>query len=75
LTAADRARVLGAYAATRRISHAARRRLARWTVRKIVARRSAIDRIPPAVAARVGFRELMRSGGPFDPARAPEAAA
>ena len=30
----------------------------------------AIDSIPPADAARAGFRQLMRSGGPFDPAPA-----
>jgi hypothetical protein len=39
-------------------------------VDRIVARRCAIDRIPPAAAARAGFRQLMRSGGPFDPAPA-----
>jgi hypothetical protein len=35
---------------------------------KTIARRCAIDRIAAETAARVGFRELMRSGGPFDPA-------
>jgi hypothetical protein len=38
-------------------------------VAKTVARRCAIDHIEPTTAARAGFRELMRSGGPFDPAR------
>jgi hypothetical protein len=68
LTLADRARVLAAYAAGRRLARWRRRRLARWLVRKIVARRCTIDHIPAEVAARAGFRELMRSGGPFDPA-------
>jgi len=36
-------------------------------MRKIVARRCAIDHISPEVAARAGFRTLMRSGGPFEP--------
>src|SRR5205823_2160469 len=62
LTLTDRARVLGAYAPRR-----GHRRLARWLVAKTMARRCAIDRIPEAAAARAGFRELMRSGGPFDP--------
>jgi Ser/Thr protein kinase RdoA (MazF antagonist) len=66
VTLTDRARVLGAYAAERRLSRRRRRWLGRWLVRKIAARRCAIDRIPEATAARVGFRELMRSGGPFD---------
>ena len=35
---------------------------------KITARRCALDHIAPDIAARVGFRTLMRSGGPFDPA-------
>ena len=75
LTLTGRARVLDAYAVGRGLSRSARRRLARWLVRKIVARRCAIDRIPPAVATRAGFRALMRSGGPFDPAgRQPEVA-
>jgi hypothetical protein len=75
LTLSGRARVLDAYAAGRGLSRPARRRLARWVARKIVARRCAIDHIAPAVAARAGFRELMRSGGPFDPAgRQPEVA-
>ena len=72
LTATDRARVLAAYAAGRRLGHARRRRLAAWLVARIVARRCAIDRIPLAEASRAGFRQLMRSGGPFDPALAPE---
>ena len=67
LTLTDRARVLGAYAAGRGLSRRAHRRLARWLVAKTMARRCAIDRIPEAAAARAGFRELMRSGGPFDP--------
>jgi hypothetical protein len=69
VTLADRVRVLVAYAAQRRLSRAARGRLATWLVRKTMARRCAIDHIPPERAARVGFREFMRSGGPFDPAR------
>jgi hypothetical protein len=70
LTLGDRACVLGAYAAERRLSRRARRRLAWWVVRKVSARRAAIDRIPSATIAHAGFRELMRSGGPFDPSRA-----
>jgi hypothetical protein len=66
LTVSDRARVLAAYAAGRGLSRRAHRRLARWLVAKTMARRCAIDRIPEATAARAGFRELMRSGGPFD---------
>jgi len=66
VTLTDRARVLAAYAAERRLSRRRRRRLGRWLIRKIAARRCAIDRIPEATAARAGFRELMRSGGPFD---------
>ena len=72
LTLTDRMRVLTAYAAERGLSPCARRRLARWLVEKTIARRCAIDRIPAAVAARAGFRELMRSGGPFDPEAARE---
>jgi len=67
LTLSDRARVLAAYAAGRGFSRRTHRRLARWLVAKTVARRCAVDRIPEAAAARAGFRELMRSGGPFDP--------
>jgi Lipopolysaccharide kinase (Kdo/WaaP) family len=70
LTLADRARVLGAYGAERGLSGRARRRLAWWVVRKVSGRRAAIDRIPSAAIAHAGFRELMRSGGPFDPSRA-----
>jgi hypothetical protein len=66
----DRARVLVAYARARGLSRPRRRRLGAWLVRRIVARRCAIDHVPPALAARAGFRELMRSGGPFDPALA-----
>ena len=70
LTATDRARVLVAYAAGRGLGRGRRRRLASWLVGKIIARRCAIDRIPAEAAARAGFRQLMRSGGPFDPAPA-----
>jgi hypothetical protein len=70
LTATDRARVLVAYAAGRGLGRGRRRRLAAWLVGKIIARRCAIDRIPAEAAARAGFRQLMRSGGPFDPAPA-----
>jgi hypothetical protein len=68
LSLADRARVLAAYARGRALGRDARRDLARWLVRKTTARRCAIDRIAADTAARAGFRELMRSGGPFDPA-------
>jgi len=64
----DRMRVLVAYAAARGLGRDARRRLARWLVQKTVARRCAIDHIPPETARRAGFRALMRSGGPYDPA-------
>ncbi|MGH7895167.1 MAG: lipopolysaccharide kinase InaA family protein [Candidatus Binatia bacterium] len=67
----DRARVLRAYADGRGLPRRARRRLARWVVAKTMERRCAIDRIPPDVARRAGFTALMRSGGPFDPARVP----
>src|SRR5439155_1170483 len=66
LTLTDRARVLDAYARGRRLSRRRRRRLARWLVAKTTARRCAVDRIPEATARQNGFRELMRSGGPFD---------
>jgi hypothetical protein len=72
VTATDRARVLAGYAAARRLSRRARHRLGRWAMRKITARRCAIDHIPRDAARRAGFRELMRSGGPFDPARVVE---
>jgi len=68
VTASDRARVLAAYGTARGFSRPARHRLGRWVVRKTIARRCAIDHIAPETAARMGFRELMRSGGPFDPA-------
>ena len=71
LTVTDRARVLAAYGAGRGLSRSARHRLGTWVVRKTIARRCVIDHIPPGTAARVGFRELMRSGGPFDPACGP----
>ena len=67
VTVTDRARVLAAYAATRGLSDPARRRLARWLMAKTIARRVAIDRIPVAIAAAAGYRDLMRSGGRFDP--------
>src|SRR5437016_2658267 len=70
LTLTDRARVLDAYAAGRELSRRRRRRLARWVVAKTIARRCAIDRIPTTTARRTGFREFMRSGGPFDRAGA-----
>jgi hypothetical protein len=69
VTVTDRARVLRAYARARGLGRGARHRLARWVVAKTIARRCAIDHIPPAVAAGAGFRELMRSGGPFDRTR------
>ncbi len=69
VTAADRARVLSAYAAARGLGRRRRHRLAAWVMRKITARRCAIDHIAPEAAARAGFRLLMRSGGPYDPAR------
>jgi hypothetical protein len=75
LTATDRARVLSAYARTCGVDRRARHRLGRWVARKIVARRCAIDGIPADVAARAGFLALMRSGGPFDPARPAEESA
>lgn len=67
VTLTDRARVLTAYAAARGLSDRARTRLGWWIVAKTTARRCAIDRIGPDEVARVGFRELMRSGGRFDP--------
>jgi hypothetical protein len=63
-------RVLCAYADRRRLSRRARRRLARWVAAKTIARRVAIDRIREADAARAGYAAVMRSGGPYDPARA-----
>jgi hypothetical protein len=66
VTLADRARVLAAYARTRGLSRAARRRLGWWVVAKTTARRCAIDRISAAAARAAGYRELMRSGGRFD---------
>jgi len=69
LSVADRLRVLCAYADRRGLSRRARHRLARWVMAKTVARRVAIDRIPEDAAARAGYAALMRSGGPFDPAR------
>jgi len=71
VSATDRMRVLRAYAAGRGLGRHRRHRLARWLMRKITARRCAIDHIAPEVAARAGFRSLMRSGGPFDPAAHP----
>jgi hypothetical protein len=75
VTLTDRARVLAAYAASRGLSRAARRRLGWWLVRKTTARRCAIDGIAPDTAARAGFRALMRAGGPFDPSRRGQGAA
>ncbi len=69
VSATDRARVLSAYAGACGFDRRRRHRLGAWLVRKIMARRCAIDHIAPALAARAGFRALMRSGGPFDPAR------
>jgi hypothetical protein len=69
VSATDRARVLRAYADGRGLDRRRRHRLAAWAMRKIAARRCAIDHIAPDAAARAGFRALMRSGGPFDPAR------
>lgn len=71
----DRARVLWAYARIRGLDRRGRHRLGVWVARKIVVRRCAIDGIAPEAAVRAGFRELMRSGGPFDPARAAGGAA
>ena len=64
---ADRVRVLRAYAAARGLSDRGRRRLARWLVPATTARRCRIDHVAPSAAAAAGFRNLMRSGGPFDP--------
>lgn len=72
LTLTDRARVLGAYAAARGWGARRRRRLARWLVGKITARRARIDGIEAGTAKAVGFRELMRSGGRWDPLRSGE---
>ena len=69
--ASDRMRVLSSYAAARGLGRVRRQRLARWLMRKITARRCAIDHIAPDVAGRAGFRTLMRSGGPFDSGRVP----
>ena len=69
ITVSDRLRVLRAYAAARQLGPRARRRLARWLVDATLARRCRIDHVPPADARRAGFREVMRSGGPFDPVR------
>lgn len=75
LTVTDRTRVLVAYARTCGLDRRARHKLGRWAARKIMARRCAIDRIPADVADRAGFMALMRSGGPFDPARSAGGAA
>jgi Lipopolysaccharide kinase (Kdo/WaaP) family len=63
----DRARVLLAYATARGLDRRRRHRLGAWIMRKVTARRCAIDHIRPEAAVRAGFRTLMRSGGPFDP--------
>jgi hypothetical protein len=70
VSASDRARVLHAYAARRGLGRRARRRLARWVAAKTIARRVAIDRLPAEQARRAGYAAVMRSGGPYDPARA-----
>lgn len=69
ITLADRVRVLAAYTEARGFESPARRRLARWLVRATTARRCRIDHLTPAAVRDAGFRELMRSGGRFDPAR------
>jgi hypothetical protein len=69
VSASDRARVLVAYAGGRGLDRRRRHRLGAWLMRKITQRRCAIDHIAPDLAARAGFRTLMRSGGPFDPGR------
>lgn len=69
LTVTDRARVLRAYARERGWGRRRRRRLARWLVGKITARRRRFDGIDDEKANAVGFRELMRAGGPWDPGR------
>jgi hypothetical protein len=66
VTVSDRARVLDAYGAARGFGKSARQRLARWLVRATMRRRCGIDRLELAAVRRAGFRELMRSGGPFD---------
>jgi hypothetical protein len=63
----DRVRVLRAYADARGLDRRRRHRLGWWVAHKVTARRCAIDHIAPEDAARAGFRELMRSGGRFDP--------
>jgi lipopolysaccharide kinase (Kdo/WaaP) family protein len=65
----DRARVLAGYAGAGRLGRRARHRLAGWVTAKTIERRCAIDDVPRALAAEAGFPALMRSGGPFDPAR------
>jgi len=72
VTLCDRARVLRAYVVARRLGPRAHRGLAGWLVRATMARRCRIDRITPVAASRAGFRELMRSGGSFDPSGARE---
>jgi hypothetical protein len=64
----DRMRMLAAYADRRGLSRRARRGLARWVAAKVTERRIAIDHLPPDQARRAGHAQLMRSGGPFDPA-------
>jgi len=67
VTLMDRARVLVAYARRRGLGRRRRRRLARWLVAATTRRRCRIDGIAAETAARVGFAELMRAGGRFDP--------
>jgi hypothetical protein len=66
ISTTDRMRVFAAYTQRRGISGARRRTLARWIAQKTVARRARIDHLDPNAAAHAGFRQVMRSGGPFD---------
>lgn len=68
VTLTDRARVLRAYADARGWDTRRRRRLARWLAARIASRRMRIDGAERGAANVSGFRELMRSGGPWDPA-------
>jgi len=66
ISTADRMRVLCAYAHARGCRRTTRKRLARWLAHKTIARRCRIEDLDPVAVARAGFREAMRSGGPFD---------